>query len=591
MIIGKNIETKEDVNIDLQTLIKSRLLIQANSGAGKSWLIRRLLERSFGKVQQIVIDLEGEFSTLRDEYDYLLIGKDGEITAKIQTAELLARKLLVLNVSTIIDLSELKHHERITFVKRFLDSLVNAPRELWHTCLVVIDEAHQFCAEKTKSESASSVIDLMTRGRKRGFCGVLATQRISKLHKDAAAECNNVLVGRTVQDIDRKRASDDLGFTTKEQSRSLRRLGDGEFFAYGPAISKEDIIKIKVGDVRTAHPEPGKSILQASETPKNIKKLLKEIIDLPKEVEEELRTKKEFQKRIQDLKKEIRILNISKPKLFVNEKIIEKARQQGFREAEMSFKKQYQEIGMNFKKQYQELEKNYRVLEKKLSSLGKIFGQDSSQIQKIPTFNPNTIQLNPQIQKTREVTPQVKSSIPLREKVTFPLSNHSKIQNDYDDEIKLSPAYSRMLKVCASFYPESLTRSKLAILSNVPKKASTFRNGLSKLKNLGLIEVNSEIVICSEEGIDIAGEVEEIPKGNPEALLQIWVQKLSPAYSRMLNYLFSIYPNSSSREELSMNSEIPIDASTFRNGLSKLKTLGLIKVEGGELAISSDFFE
>ncbi|KKL77829.1 hypothetical protein LCGC14_2030910, partial [marine sediment metagenome] len=124
MIIGKNTETKKDVNIDLIKLISTRLLIQANSGGGKSWLIRRLLEQTYGKVQQIVIDLEGEFSTLREEYDYLLVGKDGEIPANIQTAELLARKLLKLNVSTIIDLSELQKHERILFVKRFLDSLV-----------------------------------------------------------------------------------------------------------------------------------------------------------------------------------------------------------------------------------------------------------------------------------------------------------------------------------------------------------------------------------------------------------------------------------------------------------------------------------
>jgi len=32
-----------------------------------------------------------------------------------------------LRVSTIIDLSELKHHERILFVKRFLDALIFLP--------------------------------------------------------------------------------------------------------------------------------------------------------------------------------------------------------------------------------------------------------------------------------------------------------------------------------------------------------------------------------------------------------------------------------------------------------------------------------
>jgi DNA helicase HerA-like ATPase len=38
---------------------------------------------------------------------------------------------------------------------------------------------------------------LATRGRKRGFCAVAATQRLSKLHEGRAAECNNKLIGRT----------------------------------------------------------------------------------------------------------------------------------------------------------------------------------------------------------------------------------------------------------------------------------------------------------------------------------------------------------------------------------------------------------
>jgi hypothetical protein len=42
----------------------------------------------------------------------------------------------------------------------------------------------------------------MSQGRKRGFAGIIATQRLSKLHKDAAAEANNVIIGRTWLDAD-----------------------------------------------------------------------------------------------------------------------------------------------------------------------------------------------------------------------------------------------------------------------------------------------------------------------------------------------------------------------------------------------------
>ena len=60
-ILGK--AGNRNVTLDLVTLLTTRLLITANSGGGKSYLIRRLAEVLFGLVQVIIIDPEGEFST------------------------------------------------------------------------------------------------------------------------------------------------------------------------------------------------------------------------------------------------------------------------------------------------------------------------------------------------------------------------------------------------------------------------------------------------------------------------------------------------------------------------------------------------
>src|SRR6266576_5828106 len=97
--MDSNISLNQSVTLDLPTLLDTRLLVQANSGGGKSWLLRRLLEQSQGKVQQIVIDLEGEFATLREKYDYILAAKGGDTPADPRSAALLARKILELNVS------------------------------------------------------------------------------------------------------------------------------------------------------------------------------------------------------------------------------------------------------------------------------------------------------------------------------------------------------------------------------------------------------------------------------------------------------------------------------------------------------------
>ncbi len=450
--------------------------------------------------------------------------------------------------------------------------------------MIIVDEAHQFCPEKSKSESSSSIIDLQTRGRKRGFCGVLATQRISKLHKDAAAECNNVLVGRTVLDIDRKRASDDLQFTTREQSNNLKKLDDGEFFAYGPAISKDDVIRLKVGEVHTTHPEPGKSILKASETPDNIRKLLKDVIDLPKEVEEELKTKKDYLNKIQELKKELRVSQNaqSKPLVKVDEKGLENAFAQGFKEAEN-----------HSKKLISERDRVIKNFEYKIEQMGKILGQEVPKLSLEHIKSVNHIKFQPLNKISEKGTNSLKQISNQKVPISYPSSSHlvtNDISNDIDGDTKLSPAYMRMLKACASFYPNSITKAKISFLSNVPQKASTFRNGLSKLRTIGAIENSGSEIVCTDIGTSITGPVDEIPN-DPESLFTMWSQKLSPAYERMFRLVYSSYPNSISREDISEQSEVPVDASTFRNGLSKLRSLGLIKNEGSELKMSGDFFE
>ena len=78
MIIGQII-AGEKLELDLPTLVDTRLLIQANSGGGKSWLLRLIAERA--GIQTIVLDNEGEFASLREAVDVLLVGAGGELPA------------------------------------------------------------------------------------------------------------------------------------------------------------------------------------------------------------------------------------------------------------------------------------------------------------------------------------------------------------------------------------------------------------------------------------------------------------------------------------------------------------------------------
>lgn len=307
---------------DLSVLIDTRMLVQCNSGGGKSWLLRRLLEQSHGKVQQLVIDPEGEFSTLREKFDYVLAAKQGgDTSADPRTAKLLAERLLELGASAILDIYELKAHERIRFVRLFLEALVDAPKKLWHPVLIVLDEGHVYAPQKGEAESAPAVIDCATRGRKRGFCLVVATQRLSKLHKDAAAELNNKLIGRTGLDVDRARAAEELGFTSREQQHALRSLEPGSFFCFGPALSP-DVREVRVGNVQTTHPKAGARLAFDPPPPTaKIKKLLPKLADLPAEQEHKAQTEGELRKELSETK---HLLTLAQKGQATKEKVVEK---------------------------------------------------------------------------------------------------------------------------------------------------------------------------------------------------------------------------------------------------------------------------
>ncbi len=303
----------DETPIDVRRLIAGRLLIQAASGGGKSYGVRRILEQTHGHVPQIVLDPEGEFHTLREKYDYILAGKGGDCPAEVKTAALLARRVLELRMSIIIDLYELGD-ARQEYVAQFLDSLVGAPRELWSPFLVVIDEAEEYAIEGDRGDCTRAVSRLMKLGRKRGFSGLLATQRISMLNKNAAAQCANRLVGRTELDLDQRRVLADLGMTGAAARKELRQLEPGTFHVYGPAFGSNEVKLVKIGPVQTTHPEPGAPTPAPTPPPAQVKAVLAQLADLPAEAETEARTSAELRARVERLEGELRATrNVAPP--------------------------------------------------------------------------------------------------------------------------------------------------------------------------------------------------------------------------------------------------------------------------------------
>jgi len=241
------------VGLDLEELLATRLLVQGNSGSGKSHLLRRLLEESAGFVQQVVIDPEGDFVSLGESFGHAAIEAAGYSNGEIAK---MAARVREHRASVVLNLEGLEMDAQMRCAATFLAGLFDAPREHWYPALVVVDEAQVFApaaagevSDEARRTSLGAMTNLMCRGRKRGLAGIIATQRLAKLAKNVAAEASNFLMGRTFLDIDMARAADLLGME-RRQAEQIRDLQRGEFLALGPALSRRPL-NVRIGPVRT----------------------------------------------------------------------------------------------------------------------------------------------------------------------------------------------------------------------------------------------------------------------------------------------------------------------------------------------------
>ncbi|MBR1125947.1 ATP-binding protein [Bradyrhizobium lablabi] len=252
--------TGEQASLDLEELLATRLLVQGNSGSGKSHLLRRLLEQTVPWVQQTVIDPEGDFVTLAEQYGHLVIDAEEHTERGLQVA---AERARIHRVSTILNLEGLDAENQMRRAAAFLGGLFDVARDHWYPMLVVVDEAQLFApavagevSDEARRLSLGAMTNLMCRGRKRGLAGIIATQRLAKLAKNVAAEAANFLMGRTFLDIDMARAADLLGME-RRQADAFRDLERGQFMALGSALSRRPLsVRIGATETHARHASP-----------------------------------------------------------------------------------------------------------------------------------------------------------------------------------------------------------------------------------------------------------------------------------------------------------------------------------------------
>lgn len=593
---------KKKVTIDVELLLRSRLLIQANSGGGKSWVLRRLAEQLFGKVQVILIDREGEFASLREKYGYLLIGEGGDAPAAVSSARLLAEKLLELKANAVCDLYEAFRKnplDRRAWVRNFLDGLVDAPKSLWRDVVVIVDEAHQFAPEQTPKASKmeereiisgckEAMVSLATIGRKRGLCAVWATQRLAKLDKDATAELFNRLIGPTIEDVDVDRAVDLMSVSREGRhdfKKALKELNPGEFFAFGRAISKDRTL-IKIGSVATTHPSPG-AVKQAAEpppAPHEIRHLLPKLKDLPQQVTAKAKTEA-------DLRNEIRLL---KAKVLEAER---KAAAKPVKAPHPAVPRPSPAPVVTIKKVEVPI-----VLPKDLKRIETALGRAETIVKKLADVTAPTTSMARSLRESmgmlvglkekslvqakeasRQLPAPIAKPAPVHPKPARPVKAPTPVKTPEENgEAVFSNPQKRMLQAVVTLeslgaYPTP--RGWLAgWIKNTPT-GGAFLHNLGALRTAGCLQYEGDRVLLTDEGRPHAGQPNV--DADAEAVFQHALSVISRPEGRMLTFLKE-NPGWVSRTDLAAGTENEPTGGAFLHKLGHLRTSGFVEYGTGD---------
>lgn len=532
------------VNLDVLSFLKTRLLITANSGGGKSWMIRRIAELLSDYMPVIIIDPEGEFKTLREKFPFVLIGPGGEAPADCRSAKMTILKILELRASAVFDLSEMPRFEKHNFIKILAEAAIDSPKHLWRDTTFIFDEAHDVCPENGKGQSVAraAVLGFPTKGRKRHFGCIFATQRLAKLAMDARAEMLNRAVGMMFEPDDIAAAAGILGVVDKGERRqfaqNMRTMAEGNFYCFGRAISRETMLT-QIGPVQTSH-EVQESLhgVHAPPTPNKIKSLLPQLKDLPQQAEEEAKTVDELKARLRECREALARQTLPPAEVkTVKERILTPGESKRITELVALAKKiepMANRLISEMERKSAEIVSGSQTIADSLDEL--LRGAEALSGRIAPKPSALLVQAPAVVAKPISKPAECITKTIARECV-----------GEQQADFRLAGSILDILRCIADGGAEGVDDDEIAIMTSLK---TTSRNVYKrKLAAAGYIQKGGKGLIVTQAGVDaMGGSWQPLPKG--EALREYWLNRLTGGELALFRLYVAAFPESVSVDEL-----------------------------------------
>jgi len=238
----------EPFQINPDLIATGRTCVIGSSGSGKSYTVGVICEELCkAKVPFVIIDIEGEYSGLKEKFPVIWVGNDEK--SDIRWRDKIDLKMFAQkapNLSPIVfDLSEASRPREK--VNEFLIELYREISRRRTPYLIILEEADRFSPQV--GERLPIFDEIARRGRKRGLGLMLCTQRPSLVDKNILSQCSNQLIGKLVIKNDLNSVAQFFS-SGRGPPNQLTTLAPGEFFALGGIVPEPEKVKIRPRETR-----------------------------------------------------------------------------------------------------------------------------------------------------------------------------------------------------------------------------------------------------------------------------------------------------------------------------------------------------
>jgi hypothetical protein len=222
----------EPLSLPVVEVLTGRAFLTGKSGSGKSntasVVIENLLDEGF---PVLVVDTDGEYYGLKEEYEVLHAGADEECDIQVspEHAGKIADLALEQNVPIILDVSGyLDEDVAKDLLRETTRHLFAKEKKLKKPFLMLIEECHEYIPEGGGlDETGKMLVKVGKRGRKHGL-GILGiSQRPADVKKDFITQCDWLVWHRLTWGNDTKVVGRILG---REYADAIEDMDDGEAF-------------------------------------------------------------------------------------------------------------------------------------------------------------------------------------------------------------------------------------------------------------------------------------------------------------------------------------------------------------------------